>query len=436
MDYQKLFEYGKKMGFEDLEMGIGYNEALSISIFKGKVEKNEAVIFKNFTLKGLLNGKMSLISFEDEHIDEKKLIQKLKENVECLTADEEYEIFAGSKSYPDSIQRSAGFKDISSLEKIELLQSLEKEVLALDDRIKAVPNCAYEENTSTIQIINSKGLNLEKSAEFCYLIVKAVAKQEEETQDAFEVNAVLKYQDFDIKKIAKKVVHDAVSMLGAKPIKSSKYPIIFEKKAMSSLFGAFTSLFNGEAAIKKLTSLIGKEGQEIINKQINIIEDPLDLKYIKYQPFDDEGVATYKKYIVKEGVFTSFIHSLKTAKYFKTTPTGNGYNGSVGFSNVYIDAGDKPLEKMISEMEEGLLITSLSGLHSGVNAISGDFSLQSSGFYIKNGKIEKPVTLIVVSGNFLKMMNEIEEIGSDLELRYNGVSAPSIKVKGLPVSGE
>lgn len=205
---------------------------------------------------------------------------------------------------------------------------------------------------------------------------------------------------------------------------------------MSSLFGAFSSLFNGEAAIKKLTSLIGKEGQEIMNKNINIIEDPLDINYISYQPFDDEGVATYKKYIVKEGIFTSFIHNLKTAKYFNTQTTGNGYNSSVGFSNVYIEAGSNSFDDIISGTEEGLLITSMSGLHAGVNAISGDFSLQSSGFYIKKGKIEKPVTLIVVSGNFLKMMNNIEEIGSDLELRYNGISAPSIKVKSLPVSGE
>lgn len=436
MDYQKLFEYGKKMGFEDLEIGVGHNQSLSISLFKGKVEKNVAVNEKKFVLKGLSNDKMAQISFEDENIDEKELIKKLKENVESLTTDEKYEIFAGSKAYPDSINRNAGFKDISSLEKIELLKTLEKEILSLDERIKAVPYCSYEEDSYVVQIINSKGLNLEKTGEFCFLIAQAVAKQEEETQDAFEIKAVLKYEDFDLKAIAKKLVDEAISMLGAKPIKSGQYPVIFEKKAMSSLFGAFSSLFNGEAAIKKLTSLTGKEGQEIMNKNINIIEDPLDLNYIRYQPFDDEGVATYKKHIIKEGVFTSFIHNLKTAKYFKTKSTGNAFNGSVGFSNVYIESGTKDYDEMILEMENGLLITSLSGLHAGVNPISGDFSLQSSGFYIKDGKIEKPVTLIVVSGNFLKMMNNIEEIGSDLELRYNGMSAPSIKVKSLPVSGE
>ena len=436
MDYQKLFDYGKKIGFDDLEIGISYNESLSISLFEGKVEKNEAVVEKRFTLKGLLNDKMAVISFEDEFINEKTLIKKLKENVESLTSDEKYEIFAGSEAYPDTINRNAGFKSISSLEKIELLKTLEKEILSLDDRIKAVPHCSYEEDASAIRIINSKGLNLEKTGEYCFLVAQAVAKDGEETQDSFEVKAVLKYEDFDVKSIAKKLVHEAISMLGAKPIKSGKYPIIFEKKAMSSLFGAFSSLFNGEAAIKKLTTLLGKEGKQIMNNSINIIEDPLDLNFLRYQPFDDEGVATYKKYIVKEGIFTSFIHNLKTAKYFNTKTTGNGYNGSVGFSNVYIEAGDKKYDEMISGMEDGLLITSLSGLHAGVNPISGDFSLQSSGFYIKDGKIEKPVTLIVVSGNFLKMMNNIDEIGSDLELRYNGISAPSIKVKSLPVSGE
>jgi len=79
----------------------------------------------------------------------------------------------------------------------------------------------------------------------------------------------------------------------------------------------------------------------------------------------------------------------------------------------------------------------LQGLHSGLNPISGDFSLQSSGFYIEDGKISKPTSLIVTSGNFFEMMNDIDKIGNDLELRNeSSVNAPSVKFNGLQVSGE
>ena len=81
-------------------------------------------------------------------------------------------------------------------------------------------------------------------------------------------------------------------------------------------------------------------------------------------------------------------------------------------------------------------MTSLEGLHSGVNPISGDFSLKTSGFLIKKGQIERAVTLIVAAGNFLQLMNKVEEVGSDLELSYQGIGAPSIKFKGIAISGE
>ena len=96
----------------------------------------------------------------------------------------------------------------------------------------------------------------------------------------------------------------------------------------------------------------------------------------------------------------------------------------------------KTKDEIIKETEEGLLITDLAGLHAGLNPVSGDFSAQASGYYIKDGEIVKPVTLIVVSGNFLKMMNEIEEIGSDLYMGHSGIGAPSIKFKSLPISGK
>ena len=154
---------------------------------------------------------------------------------------------------------------------------------------------------------------------------------------------------------------------------------------------------------------------------VNIIDAPLDLEAVNAQPFDDEGVACYNKAIVENGVFKTFMHNLKTAKKFNTTTTGNGVKAgnsiSAGSYNLFIEKGDKTKEELIASVEEGLLITDLSGLHAGLNPISCDFSCQSSGYYIKNGKIERPVTLIVVSGNFLRMMNEIEAIGSDIYLR-------------------
>ncbi|MBO7536644.1 MAG: TldD/PmbA family protein, partial [Bacilli bacterium] len=153
-------------------------------------------------------------------------------------------------------------------------------------------------------------------------------------------------------------------------------------------------------------------------------------------PFDSEGVACYTKDLVKDGVFKGLIHNLKTAKAFGTTSTGNASNTSVRGYNTYIAPGKKSKEELLADLGNGLLITDFDGLHAGVNPISGDFNLKCAGFVIENGKIVRPVTLIVMAGNFYKMLNDnIFEIGSDLTFS-RGIGAPSILFKNVAISGE
>ncbi len=439
MDFQKLIKKAKEEQIEDIEVYCEENKNLRIELFNGEVEKNSLQNSNVVSVRAIYNGKMAYLTFEDENMDIEKVIAKLKENANSLTTLEEFEIFGGSESYPELPKVESGLDKVSLLDKINLLKETEKIAKGLDKRIVLLPSCSYSEAHSKTTIVNSKGLNISKSTEYAALVLGAVAQENGSTQDGFEVKVVLKYDELDPKSIAEKAVKQAVSMLGASGVEPKVYPLIIENEAMSSLLGGFSSMFMGDAAIKKLTSLIGKEGEKIMQDCVNIIDDPLMPNSPNSQPFDDEGVACYKKNVVENGVFKTFLHSLKTAKYFKTKSTGNGVKQSsivASGINLYIDKGNKSKEDLIASTKEGLLITDLSGLHAGLNPISGDFSAQSSGYYIKDGKIDRPVTLIVVSGNFLKMMNDIEEIGSDLFISPSGVGAPSIKFRGLPVSGK
>ncbi|HOH18409.1 MAG TPA: metallopeptidase TldD-related protein, partial [Bacilli bacterium] len=366
----------------------------------------------------------------------------LKNNALSLTSDEEFVIFGGSDSYPQVQAIDSGFEKVTIDKKVEMVLSLEKHIKALDQRIVFVPYCGYSEVKQSITIINSLGLNLTKANEYAYLVAQAVAKENDDTQSCFDVEVKLRYDDLHVETLAKKVVDKTLAKLNASPVASKNYPIIFEREAMGDLFNTFDSFFSGEAAIKKLTPLLNKEGEKIMSDKITIVDDPLHRDAINLQPFDDEGVACYRKTVVEKGVFKTLLHNLKTAKYFKTTSTGNGFKPSVAATvnvsgtNLLIEPGEKTLAQLVSETQEGLLITELTELHAGANPITGDFSAQSSGFLIKDGKIDRPVNLIVVSGNFLKMMNDVESVGSDLKLGYNGIGTPSIKFVGLQVSGK
>lgn len=440
MDYQKLIDKALATGFSDIEIYVSKGVATTISVFNGEVDKNQIHDTTSFTVRAIYHDKMAYLAFENENDDFDYILNTLKANANSLTSLEEYEIFGGSDSYPELERCDGGFSQVPMLDKINLAMNLEKAVLQYDSQIINVPYCRYNEASETVKIINSKGLNLEKSNEYGYFVVQAVAKENDQTQSSFEIEVVLNYHEIDADKVGEKVAKKAIEKLNAKPVPSKVYPVIFDNEAMADLFEVFTSFFSGEAAIKKLTPLLGKDNEKIFSEKINIIDDPLYPKSVNREPFDDEGVACYKKYVVKDGVFQGLLHNLKTARYFKTKTTGNGFKlgTSIGVrgTNLYIQGGTKTQAELISGIEEGLLITDLAGLHAGANPITGDFSAQSSGFLIENGKITRPVTLIVVSGNFIKIMNQIDEIGNDLKIFYTGIGTPSIKFTGLPVSGK
>lgn len=439
MNYDKLIKEGLKQGFSDLEIYSSTQTRTNILVFQKEVEKNEISNMTTYTLRGIYNGKMAYLYSENLKQSAKKTIEQLKNNALVLTSKEESEIFAGSKKYKQVKKNLKGFDLITFKEKINILLEIESKIKEADKRIIHIPYCSYDESKKEVTIVNSKGLNVHKSYEFASLAVQVVAKEAKQTQSYFDVDIQKDFSAFKIDEFCNKIVTRVIDMLDASQVDSGEYDVIFENKAMIDILGAFSSVFSGEAAMEKMNLLVDKVGQIIMDKKISIVEDPFYEKAIIVNPFDDEGVATYKKDIVKNGKLETLLHNLKTAKYFKTETTGNGMRkGSgtgIGSTNTYIVPQQKSLEELIKETKNGLLITKVAGLHSGVNDISGDFSIQSSGFQIVNGEIKKAVNLIVVSGNFFKIMKNVLDVASDLKFSYN-FGSPSIKFKSLQVSGK
>ena len=159
-------------------------------------------------------------------------------------------------------------------------------------------------------------------------------------------------------------------------------------------------------------------------------------------PFDDEGVATFKKELVSNGTLKTLLHNLKTANKDKVKSTGNGFKASysspvsVEPTNLYIKKGDLSLESLMENINEGIVITDFAGLHSGANSITGDFSLAAKGFYIKDGKREYPVEQITVAGNFFDLLKNIKLIGNDLKFPISSIGSPSVIVEGLSIAGK
>jgi len=161
--------------------------------------------------------------------------------------------------------------------------------------------------------------------------------------------------------------------------------------------------------------------------------------------FDGEGVACKYKKVVDKGVLKTYLYNLKTAKKDGVDTTGNAskgsYKSSIGISpsNFFVEKGERTLDEMVADIDKGILITELQGLHSGLNSVSGDFSLAALGFLIQDGKISRPVEQITMAGNYFDMLKNIEETGSDLKFGMPGeayIGSPSLRIKKLSIAGE
>ena len=442
--FKKIIERALEFGFQDVEIVENVSEEVSINLFNGQVEKNFCGSSKNYVLKGLLNGQMAVTRFQKNDCDLTSkeidaIINKLRDNAETMTAKEQSFIYEGSKSYPEVKKVESDLAEVNAKQKIKLLKQVEKECFAKDERIELIPMLTYMEQKESTHIVNSKGLDISKDVEYCGVIVETVggaSKEDPNKQIGFEVSVKKNFKDINAKELSKKVVKKTLDMIGAAPVESGVYPVILEKEAMQSILMGFFSMFSGEAILRHLSALEGKVGEKIMSDKINIIDDPLKEDALVQEPFDAEGVATSTKEVVAGGMLKTYLHNLKTAKALGVEPTGNASTSGVRPMNFYLKPGDLELKQMMKKIKRGLLITEMEGLHAGLNPISGDFSAQSKGFLIENGKISRPVTLIVVSGNFLKMMNEVEAVGSDLEINYQGIGAPSVWFTGLPISGK
>ena len=147
-------------------------------------------------------------------------------------------------------------------------------------------------------------------------------------------------------------------------------------------------------------------------------------------------MASNPKKIIDDGVFTGFLHSLKTAKLFNEEPTGNAFGGGISPAGLYLAPGEKDFDALIQDIEEGFYVTDLVGLHAGVNHASGNFSLQAGGMLIKNGKLDHAVKMVVLSGNWFDVLMQIKGIANDLTFAVSGVGSPTVHVGKLTVSGE
>ncbi|MBQ9408867.1 MAG: TldD/PmbA family protein [Clostridia bacterium] len=442
----KLFAGAKKAGIEECEAYFTSGESFDVDILEGAIREYSVSDRSGMCFRGVYAGKMGYASteIEDEEAIE-MLIEGVKNNALLLGTQEHESIFAGSESYPQVDCWDEDVTKLPAAEKIALATEMEKRVKALSDKVARVDGCGISTSTGEVRIVNSKGLDISRRSTLYGAMVAPIVMDGEKPNFGYDYKYSHSVKDVDTEQVAQKAVDKALEGLGAVAIPSGSYKCIFRNDMASTLLGTFAGVFSAESARKGMSLLKGKEGEKIASDAVTITDDPLLKGGLASCPFDAEGVAHTTNDIVKDGVFLTLLHNRLTAQEMGKTTTGNaakaGYAGKVTVAptNFFIQPGKKTPEQLIEEVGEGILITSLMGMHSGANPISGDFSLGAKGFMIKDGKKAFPVEQITVAGNFFEILKNIRAVACDLEFAHPGMScvgSPALYVGEISVAGK
>jgi PmbA protein len=238
-----------------------------------------------------------------------------------------------------------------------------------------------------------------------------------------------KADDFpDVALIGDYAARRALARLGSRKLKTRKCPVIFEAPLAAGLIGSFVHAISGGALYRKTSFLLDSLGKQVFPRFVQISERPHIRGGFASSPFDDDGVATRDREVVKDGTLQGYFLSTYSARKLGMQTTGN----AGGAHNLLVQPGKHDLKGLLREMGSGLLVTELLG--QGVNYVTGDYSRGAAGYWVEKGEIAYPVEEITIAGNLREMLQGVVAIGKDIEVR-GSKQVGSVLVERMTIAG-
>lgn len=412
----------------------------TIELSDEKIESIEHASIGGLGLRIIDRGGLGFSYTSDLRADEiDRVIEEASLNARYATKDRYNLLPQRISSYPKVNIYDEDLAKVSLKEKIERTKKASRAALEYDRRIRKVYKNAYHDTTYRISILNSEGLEVSYSGTFYSLSLMAIAQERKESQSGSEFDIQRFYEKLKIEEVGRKAAQKALSLLGAKKVKTQKIPILLDPLVGSSFIGLLASALSAEAVQRKRSLFRARLDKRVGARELNIIDDGTLKEGLGSAPCDDEGVPTSKKTLIENGILRGYLYNTYTAAKEKKESTGNGMRDSfqslpgIGATNLFISPGRRSQEELIKGMRKGLYVTEALGMHT-ADPISGDFSIGVNGQWIEEGEISYPVSGVTMSGNLMELLKSIEEVGNDL--RFAGhIASPSIHLSGMMISG-
>lgn len=343
-----------------------------------------------------------------------------------------------AQNFPDLDLLDETARGVSVEEKIQMALDMEKSALNYDPRITNSEGGEFSNHFGRVIYVTSHGFSGEYGGSTFGHSVTPIAAQNGSMQRDYWYSSNRKFSRLESPQyVGEKAAQRALRRLGARKIATCECPIVFDPEMAASLLRSLSSALSGYSLYKGASFLIGKLGTKIASDRVTVIDDGTLPGALGSRPFDGEGLPTRRKTIVEKGELRSYLLDTYSGKKLGMPSTGNaarsvGDPPGVAPSNLYLAQGAHSPDEIIGSVKAGLYVTELIGF--GINLVTGDYSRGAAGVWIENGELTYPVEEVTIAGNLKEMLQNIEMVGSDLELRGR-IAAPTLKVSHMTVAG-
>jgi len=447
MNYQKIAEHvvqeALKLGVDEAEAYIENNRDFDLRVRNGDVETVKQSTTKGIGLTVYKDKKLGF-SYTSDLTDE-SLDDFIKRTIQ-LSEVADPKPWNGLPDFGEEAKQTdldlwdGSISEIESNKKIEIAKEVERIALAYDKRITKSYASSFGDSESETIIVNSKGISRTCQETAVGFGVSVIAGEGNEMQTGGWSSNKRHFRDLEnAEDVAKEAGKRTIEKLGAKPVKTTKVPVVFDRYATGAFWYGLLFALDGDSAYKKTTFLTDFLNKPIASELVTVIDNPTLPRHIGSTPFDGEGKITRKNTLIENGILQMFIYDSITARKagikVSTMARRRGYKGPASAStlNVIVQKGNTSREKIIQGINEGFYVTGLRGI--GTDASTGNYSVGASGFWIKNGEIAFPVDGVTLGGNMAEILKNIESVADDLDLRGT-LNSPSFKVSELAVGGK
>ncbi len=337
---------------------------------------------------------------------------------------------------------SPGFADWTTERKVELALAVERAARAREG-VTQVENAIYSDSDGTVALANSRGFAASYSVTNAWAYASAFAGEGADLMTGLGVGMGRDPSELDPEAIGDEAAERALRLVGARQPESRRCPVVLDAFVAASFVGFIGAMLSADSVQRGRSLFADREGDEVANPALRLADDGTHPEGPSTAPFDGEGAPTRRNALIEDGRLLGFLYDSRTARRAGRSTTGNASRGSyrtppsVGTTNLVVEGGGRDLDGLLTQAGDGLYVTEVAGLHSGVNPVSGTFSVGATGLLVENGEIGRPVREITIASDLVSMLQAVRSVGSETRwVPFGGsVKAAPILVGEMAVSG-